>query len=259
MGMNYKSIPTSSGIYQIKNIYNQKIYIGSTINFRDRARKHFNLLKLNKHDNIYLQRSYNIYKKENFVFEILESVEKDLLIEREQYYIDNLKPDYNMDPTAGSSLGRKTTEETKKRISKSRKGKYIGEKNPFYGRNWKEPELQEGFKIMKQKLKVALSGEKNPFYGKTHSPEVIEKIRKANRGVPKPQIAKANLGNERGAKMYIVICPDGKILKIFNLTKFCRENKLGTPNVFLSIQLNRPYKGYIFKHNIEESSIVHKL
>lgn len=257
--MNYKSIPTSSGIYQIRSLNNGKIYIGSAVNFRNRARKHFNLLKLNKHHSIYLQRSYNMYKNENFVFEILENVEKTRLFEREQYYIDNLNPEYNMAPTAGSSLGRKATEETKARISKKRKELYTREKNPFYGRSWKDPELQEGLKIMKEKLKIALSGEKNPFYGKTHSPEVLEKISKANRGVSKPQIAKANLGNERGAKIYIVICPDGKILEVFNLTKFCRERNLFSSSAFTSIKKNRPYNGYIFKLKTEELSTIRKL
>jgi group I intron endonuclease len=43
-------------------------------------------------------------------------------IKREQYYIDILKPKYNILQTAGSSLGHKHTEETREKISAARLG-----------------------------------------------------------------------------------------------------------------------------------------
>jgi len=49
-----------------------------------------------------------------------------MLIEREQYYLDTLKPfcdngGYNVSPTAGSTLGTKWTEERRIRTMKTRK------------------------------------------------------------------------------------------------------------------------------------------
>lgn len=41
---------------------------------------------------------------------------------REQFWIDNLKPAYNILPVAGSNLGYHHTEETKQKISNSTKG-----------------------------------------------------------------------------------------------------------------------------------------
>lgn len=61
-----------SGIYCITNIQNQKCYIGSSKNLYSRKYSHFNKLKANKHCNVYLQRAYNKYGENNFVFYVLE-------------------------------------------------------------------------------------------------------------------------------------------------------------------------------------------
>jgi len=53
-----------------------------------------------------------VYGFENFSLEILEHCEPSNLIEREQHYLDHLKPEYNILKIAGSSIGFKHTEET---------------------------------------------------------------------------------------------------------------------------------------------------
>ena len=50
----------------------------------------------------------------NFQLEILEYCRKENAITREQYFIDLLKPEYNLNPTAGSRLGSIHSEETKR-------------------------------------------------------------------------------------------------------------------------------------------------
>jgi len=105
---------TVSGIYKILNITNAKCYVGSAVNLKKRAYQHFKALYENKHFNIKLQNEYNEAFKENFKFEILEIInDKEKLIEREQYYLDTLKPEYNLNPTAGSRLGSVLSEQTK--------------------------------------------------------------------------------------------------------------------------------------------------
>lgn len=54
--------------------------------------------------------------------EILEYCDRLNVIEREQYYLDTLKPEYNILKTAGSSLGFYLSEESKAKISSSKKG-----------------------------------------------------------------------------------------------------------------------------------------
>ena len=83
-----KDLKNKSGIYQIRNLVNNKIYVGSASDFYERKSQHFSLLKYGKH-NQKLQNSYNKYGKDNFVFEVIEFVEdKNKLLEYEQYWID---------------------------------------------------------------------------------------------------------------------------------------------------------------------------
>lgn len=79
------------GVYKITNIKNNKVYVGSSKNLRKRRYDHFEMLKLNKHHSIYLQRAYNKSNNKNdFVFEVLEYCnEKDLLV-KEQYWLNSL-------------------------------------------------------------------------------------------------------------------------------------------------------------------------
>lgn len=75
-----------SCIYKITNIINNKIYIGSTSNFKDRKSRHFSELKNSRHINNYLQNSYNKYGKDSFKIEIVEECKiEDLYIKEEHY------------------------------------------------------------------------------------------------------------------------------------------------------------------------------
>lgn len=77
----------SIGIYTITNVINNKRYIGQSRNIKIRWRHHINSLNKNKHENQYLQHSYNKYGNKAFNFSILELCSKDKLNERENFYI----------------------------------------------------------------------------------------------------------------------------------------------------------------------------
>lgn len=116
-----------AGVYLISNNVNGKCYVGSTVHLDQRRREHFSRLANNKHINAHLQNAYNKYGREAFDFEILETIDiddniKDKLLKREQFWVDNLKPEYNVLLVAGSNLGYHHTEETKKKISESTTG-----------------------------------------------------------------------------------------------------------------------------------------
>lgn len=114
----------NSGIYQIRNIINNKLYIGSSSNFLRRQATHFKSLAANKHHSKYLQRSYNKYGKSNFKFEIIAKSprEKHYLLKLEQFFLDKLKPTYNMTLTAGSQLGTKHTVYAKSKMRQKKLG-----------------------------------------------------------------------------------------------------------------------------------------
>jgi group I intron endonuclease len=85
-----------SGIYKITNKKNGKIYVGSSLNIYKRWWYHAERLNNNTHTNPHLQASWNKYGGNNFCFSIIEIVNADNLLEREQYWIDVLQPQYNM-------------------------------------------------------------------------------------------------------------------------------------------------------------------
>ncbi len=182
-----------TGIYKIFNKINNKIYIGSSINLNKRKYYHFYKLSKNNHSNKHLQSAYNKYGKDNFKFEIIEYIQdKNLLLEREQYWIDLLNScndnvGYNILPKAGNSLGYIHSKSAKKKISKANSGK----NNPFYGKNHSEStkikisKSKRGTKMSndtKNKISNSLSGINNPNFGKQISMETKKKISIANTG-----------------------------------------------------------------------------
>jgi len=111
----------NSGIYKI--MFMGKEYVGSAKNIRARINRHLSELKNNRHHNQKLQHEFNRHQVDVLDYEVLEEVEVEKLIEREQYYIDHIKPYYNICLHAGSTLGRLHSEETKAYLSSIKKGK----------------------------------------------------------------------------------------------------------------------------------------
>lgn len=83
-----------SGIYQIRNTKNNKVYIGQSKRITYRKSQHRRELKDGKHYNIYLQRSFDKYGEDAFVFEVLEYCHEDCLNERERYWIEKKESEY---------------------------------------------------------------------------------------------------------------------------------------------------------------------
>src|SRR6267142_3221724 len=111
-------------IYVIINIINDKQYVGQALRKNRRFSDHRCSLILNAHKNNHLQAAYNKYGKEAFIYVVLENLfDASNIDEREQYWIDKLKPEYNQAPVAGSCTGFKHSDETKENWSKQRKGK----------------------------------------------------------------------------------------------------------------------------------------
>jgi group I intron endonuclease len=146
-----------NGIYKIINIKNNKFYIGSCSSksfLYERLKHHQQDLLNNKHCNKYLQNSFNKYSIEYFYFEIIEKCNSDICIEREQYWIDLLKPHYNLLKIAGSSFGRKCEQITREKIRKANK------------QFWENPENKEKMKnsFKNRKRTKIKSGYKNSTY-----------------------------------------------------------------------------------------------
>lgn len=110
-------------IYKIENTITKDFYIGSAVDYNYRRWLHLHRLRKGKHHSPILQNSFKKYGEGAFLFSIVEEVlDKEKLIEREQYYIDTLNPRYNICRIAGSALGYKHTNVARLNMSLAHKG-----------------------------------------------------------------------------------------------------------------------------------------
>lgn len=114
-------LKNKSGIYCILNIKNNKKYIGSSKNIWQRLQKHFSLLRKNKHENIVLQNSFNKNGEKSFICFCLREHNNETLVFLEQYYIDLLKPQYNITTKVVRNV---LSQESRNKISKTLKKRY---------------------------------------------------------------------------------------------------------------------------------------
>ena len=82
-----------SGVYKITNTITGDFYIGSSKDIKLRWNIHKTPYTIKKHPNVKLYKAMAQYGRDNFIIEVIE--ETDNLREREQYYIEQLKPVYN--------------------------------------------------------------------------------------------------------------------------------------------------------------------
>lgn len=121
-----------NGIYLIENTVSEKQYVGQSRYIAKRVSEHFRLLRLGKHTNKRLQNSFSKHGEEAFKWSVEvvceDMSELDLL---EGLFLSGAAKfngkacEYNIatTPTPGMT-GLKHSEETKKQISKNRKGKF---------------------------------------------------------------------------------------------------------------------------------------
>lgn len=88
------------GVYKITSLDDGSFYIGSSINISSRWKRHLSQLKNNTHSNYYLLNKYKKHGLNNLNFEIIEICEEFNIKEREQWYLDNLKPCLNINKMA---------------------------------------------------------------------------------------------------------------------------------------------------------------
>lgn len=133
-----KDNKNKSGIYRWTNLINGKSYVGSSVNLSRRFRSYFNgnYLIFSSAKTMLISKALLKYGYINFRLEILEYCDKSDLLAREQYFLNNLLPEYNILKSVGSlrgyihseeaklkmrlsKIGFKHTEETKAKISRN--------------------------------------------------------------------------------------------------------------------------------------------
>lgn len=229
------------GIYKIINVVNNKFYIGSAVNFSRRKARHFSELRNNKHNNRWLQASWNKHGEQAFIFVIVEEVaDKFSLLDAENKWLkDHVGKDYcyniGVDATApmlgfsgekSPTWGRKRTtreltaqnwagkrhsEESKQKIKTSLKGHHVSA-------------------ATRAKISQSLSGEGNYWYGKQRPDHALK--------VGKPVIATG---------------PDGQEILYRSITALRDEMNIKPPTVNRALKSGKslsrgPYKGWSFRY-----------
>src|SRR5512137_3062641 len=97
----YKERKKPAGIFQVKNTANGKIFLGSSLNLEGPLNGHKFMLTIGRHRNPGLQKEWDEYGPDKFVFEVLEVVKvkddpnfnlEDELTLLEQIWVEKLHP-----------------------------------------------------------------------------------------------------------------------------------------------------------------------
>jgi hypothetical protein len=97
----YKERPKPAGVFQVKNIANGKVLLGSSLNMDGPLNGHKFKLSIGQHPNEALQKEWNEYGTDSFVFEVLEVVKlsddpyfnlEDELTLLEEIWLEKLQP-----------------------------------------------------------------------------------------------------------------------------------------------------------------------
>lgn len=123
-----------AGVYLFTNLKSGKKYIGSAKNLRTRFMQYFNSNYLERNNYMYIYRAILKHGMSNFSLAVVEYCEPEQCLEREDFYLSSLEPEYNILLKAGSSLGYKHSLETRERMSVSHKAfDRTGKNNPSFG------------------------------------------------------------------------------------------------------------------------------
>ena len=209
----------------------------------------------------------NKHGKDCFDFEILELVEptKEKLEEREQYYLDTLKPfpwnensGFNLSPTAYTPLGIKRSDDTRKKMRESwhesrdtkeykrqLRDRILGDKNPtkradvrakisksMTGKTWKDDHTRV------EKHRIARIGKK-------HTEETRINMKKAQQKNKTRSAAAKEIFYLAQRKLYEIENPNGYKFKMYSreLKIYCVENRLTYANLIGTVNTGKRYKG----------------
>lgn len=214
-------------IYLITNIINQKKYVGVTNNFLKRMREHRGCYN-SRHC---LYRAIKKYGWKNFLCEIIFQTKDSLYAYKEaeslfikEYNCNHSEFGYNLTAGGEGTSGYIVSEETRKKQSIAKKGRKLSEEHKI-----KIGNVHRGVIFSDErrtKISNKLKGNKN-FLGKSFTQETIDKL------------------SEQKAKDWKIVSPDGTVVHVHNMRKFCVENNL-SPSAISRVMndLQKHHKGW---------------
>lgn len=214
------------GVYKITNVVNGKYYVGSSFEIEKRFWRHINELEKGVHHCIHLQRAWNKYGVDAFIFEIAKECDTEAEArDLEQTYLDTEYDTlYNTSkvssggdlisyhPNRGEIVAKmaESLNERYNSMSAEERAEKYGSKG-MYGKHHSEEsrnkmsEAAKGNQFAKgsirteeQKARLAeiasqRTGESNGFFGKHHSEETKRKIAESRKGIMPPNTKEVDI------------------------------------------------------------------
>lgn len=184
-----------TGVYQIRNILNGKVYVGSAgRSFERRFIEHRSRLNTGTHWCKHFQRAWDKYGSGVFVFEVLERCPPDRAVEREQVWMDlkqaYLKDKgYNARKIAASNLGFKPSRESVEKMAATKRGKKLSPES-IAKRTLKQKGIKRSAETKKRMSEARRSSEK------------VRLSYVAKRGVERPSEVRAKISAARKGKPF---------------------------------------------------------
>jgi group I intron endonuclease len=241
-----------TGIYMLKNKLNDNCYVGQSVNIHKRWIDHKTPSK-RSHGTV-LARALSKYGCENFELIVLEYCSDDKLNEREIYYIDSLKPIYNMNEGGLGNRGHRLSVEVKNRLSASGK------------KQWEAKTDDERKAVIVKQLF-------GPRKGHEVKPETREKLRQSALkqfadGMPEAQRNKIGQAHKGRKKNYIakkapveqISIDTGKVIMIYETTKEAAFTVGVTSSNITSVCRGRQNTaaGFIWKYHLRSVETIPK-
>jgi group I intron endonuclease len=262
--LNYEDHSLKSGIYKILNTHTNRIYIGQASRFAERWYSHKRSLLGNIHQNKFLLNDFVKCREElghdDFlefhVLEVMEGSTKEERNKREEEWIaqhwDKQELCYNFKQKATSkerSVFSNTPEQTKELLSQAQKRLWqdpeerqkriegrdgqrrvkIGKTISEVWASMTEEQLQE---INQKRIQLTKESWADPeirqkrlkgIQANSWKVSIVQKEKITNDPVYHARLVAQG---QASAKTYQMIDPQGQLVTIRNMTKFCRENKL---------------------------------
>lgn len=219
------------GIYKLTNLINNKIYVGKSTNVFHRKFQHAYSARVSRNHNLHLKRAIIKHGRNNFIFSIIEFCPKEILDERETFWIKRLKTtnsNFGYNKTFGGKEGY-PIEEVKAKIANTLRGR-------------KRP--QEVKDNLRKALKTFYDAGGAPWNkNKKLSEEQKQSFKKCSVGVPREE-------NRTPVCLY---SSDGLLLiKCFESQKqACKQLNIPRSSMWFYLSGNRKYKNGILKYKKE--------
>lgn len=240
------------GIYRIRNIQNEKVYIGSSQYIEGRWYNHKKMLRKGVHHKnksgrvSHLQHSWNKYGESSFVFEILEECSKEDLLSREQYWFEQYpaKQRYNGTDIAATTRGYKHTKEARQLMSEKASKPKPHKRKPV-------EQLNRDLEVIATFDSAREAAASNPSFSETKISACCRGVRVSHRDYhwryiedEPDRIRTFSARNKARAQCDL----DGNIIRIFQTKQELEDAGFKAANVRNVCTGNRAtYKGYVWK------------